>query len=72
MSKDTEKHILELELKKRETICSASKRKLDKYQRANSRVFNAVSQDEIDDVKLEIKTQELEIEILKTKIGDIK
>ena len=70
MSKETEKQILKLELKKKEKICAASERKLEKYQRANRRVANAISQEEIEDVILEIETQKLEIQILKTKIGD--
>lgn len=70
-SRDTELSILQLELKKRQKICSSLERKKAKYEMANERVFNAVSQEEIDDVQLEIDTQRLEIEILKTKIKDL-
>ena len=70
-SRDTELSILQLELKKRQKICAALERKKAKYQMANERVFNAVSQEEIDDVQLEIDTQRLEIEILKTKIKEL-
>jgi len=70
-SKETELSILQLELKKRQKICASCERKLYKYEKANERVFNAVSQDEIDDVKLELDTQKLEIEILKTKIKEL-
>lgn len=71
MNRESEKRILKLELEKRDKIRKASERKLDKYNRANQRVFNAISQEEIDEIKLEIETQILEIEILKTKIKDI-
>ena len=71
MNRESEKRILKLELEKREKIRKASERKLEKYKKANQRVFNAISQDEIDDLKLDIETQTLEIEILKTKIKDI-
>ena len=70
-SKETELSILQLELKKRQKICAACERKLYKYEKANKRVFNAVSQDEVDEVKLELDTQKLEIEILKTKIKEL-
>ena len=71
MNRESEKRILKLELEKRDKIRKASERKLEKYNRANQRVFNAISQEEIDEIKLEIETQILEIEILKTKIKDI-
>lgn len=71
MNKESEKRILKLQLQKREKIKKALERKLDKYLKANRRVFNAISQEEIDDVKLDIETQKLEIEILRTKIEDI-
>lgn len=71
MNKESEKRILQLELEKREKIRKALERKLVKYNRANKRVFNAISQEEINEVQLEIETQQLEIEILKTKIKDI-
>lgn len=71
MNKESEKRILQLELEKREKIRKALERKLVKYNRANQRVFNAISQEEINEVQLEIETQQLEIEILKTKIKDI-
>ena len=71
-SRDTELSILQLELKKRQKICAALERKRAKYEMANERVYNAVSQEEIDEVSLEIETQGLEIEILKTKIKELK
>lgn len=71
-SKETELSILELELEKRKKICRAYEAKIKKYERANKRVFNAVSQEEIDDVNLSLETQQLEIEILKAKINELK
>jgi hypothetical protein len=71
MNQDTELSILQLELKKRQKICASLERKRAKYEMANERVYNAVSQEEIDEVSLEIDTQGLEIEILKTKIKEL-
>jgi len=70
-SKETQLSILQLELKKRQKICAACERKLHKYERANERVYNTISQDEIDEVTLELDTQKIEIEILKTKIKEL-
>lgn len=70
-SKETELSILQLELKKRQKICASLERKKAKYEIANERVYNAISQDEIDDLQLEIDTQNLEIEIIKTKIAEL-
>jgi len=71
MNQDTELSILKLELKKQQKICSSLERKKAKYEMANERVFNAVSQDDIDDVQLELDTKYLEIEILKAKIKEL-
>jgi hypothetical protein len=71
-SRETELSILELELEKRKKVCLAYEAKIKKYERANKRVFNAVSQEEIDDLSLSLETQKIEIEILKTKINELK
>lgn len=70
-SKETQLDILKLELKKREKIYNSCSRRLEKYQRANQRVFNAVSQDDIDDVILELETERLEIEKITLEIEEL-
>lgn len=63
--------ILQLELQKKKVILDHLNKKLKRYQKANSRVSNVISQEEIDNVIFQIKNTEIEIEILQTKIKDI-
>ena len=63
--------ILELELQKKKHVFDYLQKKLDRYKRANNKVQNVISEEEIEDVLFQIKTSELEISILQTKIKDI-
>lgn len=68
MSKQTEIKVLSLELQKQEVIANNLKNKIDRYEKANSIVKNTIAQQEIDDLKTEMKTAELQKEILSSKI----
>jgi len=67
-SKTTQKKILELELQKESLVIKNLQRKIQRFDKANKIVKNAISQEEIDDLKLELKTLELQQEILKSQI----
>ena len=67
-SKTTQKKILELELQKESLVIKNLQRKIQRFDEANKIVKNAISQEEIDDLKLELKTLELQQEILKSQI----
>ena len=64
--------ILNLELEKKKHTLNHLNRKLTRYKRANSKISNVVAQEEIEDLVFQIKTLEIEIEILQTKIKDFK
>lgn len=63
--------VLNLELEKKKHVLDHLNKKLKRYQKANSRVFNAISQEEIDDIIFQIKNTEIEIKILQTRIKDV-
>jgi predicted patatin/cPLA2 family phospholipase len=62
--------ILNLELEKKQHVLDYLNKKLKRYQKANSRISNAISKEEIEDLIFQIKSTEIEIEILQTKIKD--
>lgn len=68
---DNQSKILNLELQKKKHVLDYLNKKLQRYQKANSRIRNVISQEEIDDVIFQIKNTTIEIEILQTKIKDI-
>ena len=72
MSKDTELKILKLELKQQEIIGKNLQKKITRYEKANSIVNNTIAQQDIDDLKAELQTSELQKEILSSKINSFK
>lgn len=72
MSKETELKVLSLELEQQSIIAQNLSRKIDRYERANSIVKNTIAQQEIDDLKTELKTAQLQKEILSSKIDSLK
>ena len=71
MSKETELKVLQLEFKQQEVIANNLTVKIDRYEKANSIVKNTISQQDIDDLKTELKTAELQKEILSSKIESL-
>lgn len=71
MSKETELKVLKLELKQQEVITNNLTVKIDRYEKANSIVKNTIAQQDIDDLKTELKTAELQKEILSSKIESL-
>lgn len=69
--KHIELKILNLELQKKEIELNHYNKKLVKYLAANEKVYNAVSQDDIDDLELKVQSLSLEIEIIKSKIESV-
>lgn len=63
--------ILELEYQKKKHIFDYLQKKLDRYKKANSKINNVISEDEIEEVVVEIKNAELEMQILKAKIDGL-
>lgn len=63
--------ILNLELAKKKHVLEYLNKKLKRYQRANSRITNVISKEEIEDLTFQIRNTEIEIEILQTKIKDV-
>lgn len=72
MSKNTEIKILELELEKQKVIASNLANKIKRYEKANNIVKNTIAAQEIDDLKTEMKTAEIQKEILSSKIQSLK
>ena len=72
MSKETELKVLQLEFKQQEVIANNLTVKIDRYEKANSIVKNTIAQQDIDDLKTELKTAELQKEILSSKIESLK
>jgi len=72
MSKDTELKILKLELKQQEIIGKNLQKKITRYEKANNIVNNTIAQQDIDDLKTELQTSELQKEILSSKINSFK
>lgn len=71
-NKDTELKILKLELKQQEIIGKNLQKKITRYEKANNIVNNAIAQQDIDDLKAELQTSELQKEILSSKINSFK
>ena len=71
MSENTQIKILQLELKKQEVIAKNLKNKISRYEKANTIVKNTIAQQDIDDLKTELETAELQKEILSSKIKSL-
>ena len=71
MNKETELKVLNLELEKQNLVIKNLNRKIQRFERANRLVENTISQEEIDDLKLEISTLEIQKEIILSKIRDM-
>ena len=67
MSENTQIKILQLELKKQEVIAKNLKNKISRYEKANTIVKNTIAQQDIDDLKTELETAEIQKEILSSK-----
>jgi multidrug resistance efflux pump len=71
MSKETQLKVLSLELEQQSVIAHNLSKKIGRYERANSIVKNTIAQQEIDDLKTELKTAQLQKEILSSKIESL-
>ena len=71
MSKETQLKVLSLELEQQSIIAQNLSKKISRYERANSIVKNTIAQQEIDDLKTELKTAEIQKEILSSKIESL-
>ena len=71
MSNETQLKVLSLELEQQSIIAQNLSKKIDRYERANSIVKNTIAQQEIDDLKTELKTAQLQKEILSSKIESL-
>jgi len=71
MSNETQLKVLSLELEQQSIIAQNLSKKIDRYERANSIVKNTIAQQEIDDLKTELKTAEIQKEILSSKIESL-
>jgi len=71
MSKETQLKILSLELEQQSIIAQNLSKKIGRYERANKIVKNTIAQQEIDDLKTELKTAQLQKEILSSKIESL-
>ena len=71
MNKDTELKVLNLELEKQNLLIKNISRKINRFERANLLVHNTISQEEIEDLKLELKTLEIQKAIIESKIKDV-
>ena len=66
--KDVQKTILELKIKKESATQKNLESKIDKYNRANSKVPNAVAQQDINDLETELMESKIESEIIMTQL----
>ena len=71
MSNETQLKVLSLELEQQSIIAQNLSKKIDRYERANNIVKNTIAQQEIDDLKTELKTAEIQKEILSSKIESL-
>lgn len=71
MSKETELKILSLELEKQSIVAQNLSKKIGRYEKANSIVKNTIAQQEIDDLKTELKTAQIQKQILSSKIESL-
>lgn len=67
-SKETQQKILELELEKENLAIRNLERKIRRFEKANEIVKNVISQDDIDEVKLELKKKELQKKIIESQM----
>jgi len=71
MNKKAEIKILSLELEQQSIIAQNLNKKITRYEKANSVVKNTIAQQEIDDLKTELQTAEIQKEILSSKIESL-
>ena len=71
MTKQTEIKVLSLEFQQQEVIANNLQKKIGRYEKANSIVKNTIAQQDIDDLKTELETAELQKEILSSKIKSL-
>lgn len=64
--------ILELKYEQQEIISKNLYKKITKYENANSIVKNTIAQQDIDDLKTDLQTAEIEKEILSSQISAMK
>ncbi len=72
MDESTTLKILELKYEQQEVISKNLYKKITKYENANSIVKNTIAQQDIDDLKTDLQTAEIEKEILSSQINAIK
>lgn len=72
MDESTTLKILELKYEQQEVISKNLYKKITKYENANSIVKNTIAQQDIDDLKTDLQTAEIEKEILSSQITAIK
>ena len=72
MDESTTLKILELKYEQQEVISKNLAQKITKYENANNIVQNTIAQQDIDDLKTDLQTAELEKQILSSQIKAIK
>ena len=72
MDESTALKILELKYEQQEIISKNLYKKITKYENANSIVKNTIAQQDIDDLKTDLQTAEIEKEILSSQISAMK
>lgn len=72
MDESTTLKILELKYEQQEIISKNLYKKITKYENANSIVKNTIAQQDIDDLKTDLQTAEIEKEILSSQISAMK
>ena len=72
MDESTTLKILELKYEQQEVISKNLEQKITKYENANAIVQNTVAQQDIDDLKTDLQTAEIEKEILCSQIAAMK
>ncbi len=69
MDESTTLKILELKYEQQEIISKNLYKKITKYENANNIVKNTIAQQDIDDLKTDLQTAEIEKEILSSQIA---
>ena len=72
MDESTTLKILELKYEQQEVISKNLEQKITKYENANTIVENTIAQQDIDDLKTDLHTAEIEKQILSSQIEAIK
>jgi hypothetical protein len=72
MDESTTLKILELKYEQQEVISKNLAKKITKYENANNIVQNTIAQQDIDDLKTDLHTAEIEKQILCSQISAIK